>query len=522
MQEYLVDIRTDGGIRSEQTEIRVLLRCPQVVVAGAEMRVLDELHPSPRVVLPPREQGELGMRLEAEHTVDDLGTRAFQLLGPIDVRFLVEPCEQFDDHADLLTAAGCVEERLHQNRLDARPVNRLLDRNDVRVLRRAPDEIDDDLERLIRMMQQDVRRLDGGEQVGRAAQALRQTRDESSVLEPFEIDLIDKRGEAGHVHRSMAAVEVGVGERELFEKQARERRRAIVRNLEANGRRELSLPQLALDRLAEVLHLLLVDPQIRVACHAELRIAPHLPAGKELGQVRMDDRRQHDEPMLGSRDFPRHANDAPKHSRRLHDGYGGLATERVAAGQIDNEIQALACDLGERVGGVETDGRQQWPHFLVKILGDPSALRRGEVGAADQVDAGFGKRWKHGVIEQQVLLVDQCSHFIPDMLHQGLRLRQGHAVRRRSLTQLLLEGRDPHLEEFVQIACEDAEETQPLEQGYVVVSGECEHATIERELGQLAIEQERCRGIHRGQRASLPGASRTAGMQVCGLRVTVL
>ena len=96
------------------------------------------------------------MSLEAEHAVDDLRACVFELLRPVDVRLFVEAREQLDDDGDLLPAARRVEQRFHQHRVDARAIHGLLDRNDVRVLRGAPDEIDDGLERLVGMVQQHV------------------------------------------------------------------------------------------------------------------------------------------------------------------------------------------------------------------------------------------------------------------------------------------------------------------------------------------------------------------------------
>ena len=54
--------------------------------------------------------------------------------------------------------------------------------------------------------------------------------------------------------------------------------------------------------------------------------------------------------------------------------------------------------------------------------------------------------------------------------------------------ELLLQARDAHLEELVEVAAEDREELRPLEQRERRVLGEREHARVELEQRQLAVE----------------------------------
>ena len=80
-------------------------------------------------------------------------------------------------------------------------------------------------------------------------------------------------------------------------------RRAIGRDFEAHRQPELALRQLAFERLAQVLDLFLVDPQVGVAGDAKLRIIDHLAAGEELVQMGVHDRRQQHERVVGPGDF---------------------------------------------------------------------------------------------------------------------------------------------------------------------------------------------------------------------------
>src|SRR5262249_57615597 len=68
---------------------------------------------------------------------------------------------------------------------------------------------------------------------------------------------------------------------------------------------------------------------------------------------------------------------------------------------------------------------------------------------------------------------------------------QRHARRWRLHTQLLAQPRDADLEELVQIAADDAQEAQPLEQRDRWILRQREHAPVERQLRELAIDQRR-------------------------------
>ena len=69
-----------------------------------------------------------------------------------------------------------LDQRFHQHRVDAGAVDRLLDRDDVRIVDGLADELDDRLERLERMVQQDVVLADRRENVGRVAQPIGKAR----------------------------------------------------------------------------------------------------------------------------------------------------------------------------------------------------------------------------------------------------------------------------------------------------------------------------------------------------------
>jgi len=286
----------------------------------------------------------------------------------------------------------------------------------------------------------------------------------------------------------------------LLEQQACERFGAAFRNLEAHGRPERSLPQLALQRLAQVLHFLLVDPQVGVAGDPELRVASHLAPGEQVRQVRVDDRRQHDECVVAGAGLRRHPDHAPQHPRRLHDRDRRVAAKCVATPEVDDEVQRLARDLREWMRGIETDRRQQRPYFAPKIIADPVALRSGELGAADELDARIVQCGQHAAVQHAILVGDQRTHFAADLQQKRFGPRFRHPRGGGLGATLLLQSGDADFEEFVQVACEDAKEPQPLEQRHARLLGQRQDATVECELRQLAVEQRSPGQFHRQRR----------------------
>ena len=132
------------------------------------------------------------MRLQAEHAVDDLRAGVLQPLRPVDVRLLVEARHQLDDDRHFLAAPRRLDQRLHQHRVDAGAIDGLLDRDDVGIVGGPADELDDRLERLVRMVQQDVVLADRREDVRLLAQPVGQPGNERRVLERVDVDLVDR------------------------------------------------------------------------------------------------------------------------------------------------------------------------------------------------------------------------------------------------------------------------------------------------------------------------------------------
>ena len=129
-------------------------------------------------------------------------------------------------------------------------------------------------------------------------------------------------------------------------------------DLEAHGAAALAPAQLLLDRLQEVVGLVLVDREVEVARDAEGAAADHAEPRKELAGVHGDEILEQREGELSG---PRRRGDAREHRRHLHDGDHRLAPRDLLA-LADMQIARLRLRLrscgkgwpGSTASGVRT------------------------------------------------------------------------------------------------------------------------------------------------------------------------
>ncbi len=106
-----------------------------------------------------------------------------QLPRPLDVVGLVEPRAQLHHRRDLLAVVHRVHQRADDARVAAGAVERLLDGEHVRVLRRSFEKFHHAVEIFVGMMQQHIALADGGEHIRASAQRRADRRDERRVAQ---------------------------------------------------------------------------------------------------------------------------------------------------------------------------------------------------------------------------------------------------------------------------------------------------------------------------------------------------
>jgi hypothetical protein len=389
----------------------------------------------------------------------------------------------------ILARAGRGDQGLHESGVGAGPVDRLLDRDDARVVGCAAQEVHHRRERLVRVVKEHVVLADRGEQVA-AGEHRGQARLERRELQVGPVDQVDHLLQPDQVHRAVDAVAVLRAEVELLEQELQHARRDRRRHLEPHLVAVVALGQLAVQRLAQVGDLLLVDEELAVARHAELVDRAHRQAREQPVDEAADDRGQQRDRVRRARDLLRHSDHARQRARRLHDRDARPPAERIDAVELDDEVQALVQDPRERMRRVERDRRQQRLDLRLEHRLGPRALRVVPHRAQQDHDALVRERGHQRAVQQAVLARDQPPRAFGDR-RQLLGDRHAVELRGRVGAHQLLQLRDAHLEELVEVVADDRQVPQPLEQGDRRVVGEREHPFVEREDAELAVQQAR-------------------------------
>ena len=248
--------------------------------------------------------------------------------------------------------------------------------------------------------------------------------------------------------------------------------------------------QLALHCAQQVVHLFVVHVQVAVAGDAELPAALDRHAFEQPVDVGHDDPRQQRQCLRATGSRIADAHDARQRARDLHDGEVGVAAEGVAAGQAHDEVQALVLDAREGPSRVQCERREHRLDLGREIVLHPLAHGARDALAAHQAEVLRRKRRPQHLVQHAVLLVDQCVRARRnggELLERGQTV--GAGLRGAELHPLLDPG-DADLEEFVEVGGGDRQEAQAFQQGQAGIARLLEHAAVELEQRQLAIDVE--------------------------------
>ena len=206
-------------------------------------------------------------------------------------------------------------------RVGAGAIERLLDGQHVGIVGRLGDELDHVLERLVGVLEQHVALGDDAEDVLVLLQRRNDLRRERLVLVLAQILPRTDRREVGQVQRPLEHVDVVRLQAQRRAQEVDHLGGRVVRDLQPDGAAALAPAQLFLNRLQEVVGLVLVDRKIEVAGHAKGAATEHPEAGEQLARVQGDEVLQQRERELSG---PRHLGDAGEHRRHLNHRDHGL------------------------------------------------------------------------------------------------------------------------------------------------------------------------------------------------------
>ncbi len=443
-----------------------------------------------RPSLAAHDEGHLRVGLVPHDPVDHVGPGLLQGLRELDVRLLVEAGAQLDHDRDLLPLPRRVHEGLHHRRVRPRAVEGLADRQHVRIARRLAQEVHDRREGLEGMVQEQVPAADHVEEVVVATDALRDPGDEARVLEVRPVDHVRDGHHPREVHGAVAAVDVRLLELELTHEERLHFLRAVVREFEAHLVPEATGRQLALQGALEIVDLLLVDEEVRVAGHPELVAARGLHAREQVAHVLVDDRGEEHEVRGPARDGLGKLHEPRQGARGADDGHAAVAPEGVLALEGDDEVQALVEHPREGMRRVEGDGAQHRGELPREVALDPGGLAPVPLAAADEADVLRVQARNQHLVQDPVLLVHEGMADLRDAPELIRRAEVVGAALRGAVGDLLLEPGDADLEELVEVRGRDAQEAQAFEERDALVLRLLEHATVELEQGEFPVDVE--------------------------------
>src|SRR5262245_27181839 len=261
--EQLRNVFAEILVGGEEPDVGVDARRDRVVVARAQVDVAAQL-----VLLLAHDEGDLGVGLQPDQTVDDVDAGFFKSLRPLDVRLFVEARLEFDQHRHLFAVLGGLDQRFDYRRILAHAVERLFDRQHVRVASGLAQEFDHRREGLVGVMEHDVLMTYGVEDVFARAQRRRRGRRERLVFQLRQVELVE-RHQVGDVQGAVNRVNVLLIHFQRMAQQLDHVRAHPGGDLQPYAEAEAAVAHLLLDRLEQVAGLVLFDLDVGVARDAE-------------------------------------------------------------------------------------------------------------------------------------------------------------------------------------------------------------------------------------------------------------
>ena len=108
---------------AKQTPVGVNAGSARVIIACAEMDIMPK-----SIGIAPDDEQCFAVRLQPNHTIDDVGAGFFQPPRPLDIRRFIKSRAKFDNCGDLFACVRRVDQRLNDGRIAAGAIERNLDR----------------------------------------------------------------------------------------------------------------------------------------------------------------------------------------------------------------------------------------------------------------------------------------------------------------------------------------------------------------------------------------------------------
>ncbi len=412
-----------------------------------------------------------------------------QFAGPDDVVGLVEAGFDLHEREHLLARLGGIDEGLHDGTVAGSAVERLFDRQHVRVARRLLQEgLHAGRERFVRMMHEHVRLADRREDIRllRGVPGLERDRRRGHVRRVAQFGAVDPRKveQSAQVQRSRQPVHLLLGDVEFLDEKVEREIVHVVGDLQPDRRSEPASHQLGFEHLDEVLGLVLLDDHVLVAGEPERVMVQDLHPREQVAQVVRDQVLERQ--IAHEVAVPGHLDEPGQHGR--HFQAGELLPSAAGVADPDREVEGQARDVRERVRGVDRERHEHREHLGLEVLVEPVSVGLVQIAPGQHVDAGLGQSGLDPLLPRVGMPALEPVGGSRDIGQHLLRGAAGVGRHRQTRHDAALETGDPDHEELVEVAAEDGQEVRALQDRQARVLGQFQHALVEREPAQLPVD----------------------------------
>ena len=449
------------------------------------------------------DEQRLGVRLQPLHAVDDLRAGLLQIAGPLDVAGLVEPGLQLDDDRNVLAGLAGPDQSRDDLAVAAGPVQRLLDRQHIRIGRGLLDQMDDRVEALVWVHQQHIGGGDLGEQIAVFPEGRRRHLRPAGLAMVSQIVPHREPQEVLQIGRAVNRDHLPIGHAEPIDQQSAKRVSGPDIQLQADDAAATPGLEHRLHLGEQVERLLVVDGDVGIAGDAEYRRVANRAAGEEAAEKGLRQILEENVAVAAILQIGVMEPSCAWSERK--DGEDRLAVSDavvlvwdivpIAPLQLDREAGRLGRQRGKRPPRHDGDWRKDRQDLVVEDpLQTPPRLSAKRV-RVDPQHAGLRQQRLKRFAKQLVLVVHHPRRPREDRL-QLLLGRQSRDVRHgRPPPRRAVQAADPHAEELVEVRRGDAEELQPFGEWDGRIGGLIEDPLVELQPGQLAVEEQVGGGI---------------------------
>ena len=374
----------ERGSGGEETEVSVEAGGTGVVVAGAEVQVGAKVS-----FFAANQEEHLAVGFETDESVNNVDAGLFHLFSPGDVIGFIKAGLEFDQHRNLFFVMGGGDECVEDRGVTAGAVEGHFDGENGGVGCGVFEERDDRGEAFVGVMKEDIPLADRFEISGSAGQGEGKGGREGRVAKAGLITARFAQGEdLCEVNGACDAIGIFRKELEVAEEKVFNIEGAIGGDFETDGGTPVPFLEFFLDGEEKILGFFLVDIELAISGDADGPDSVDFHSGKDFADKVTNEFGEEQVFLVGGL-CGREMDEAWDSSGDL---YEGVAVDFVGTwfGIENRQVDGFVKKLGERVTGIDGEGREDGEDVPAEGFVGPAELRFGEIANGAQVDAGFG------------------------------------------------------------------------------------------------------------------------------------